>query len=272
MQSPQIIAIVLVKNEDIYIERAVRNIVDFCDQIIITDHQSTDRTFDICRRLAEEFPKIDPRRIAHPVESTEAIAPYYGTRTWIFGVDGDEVYDPHGLKIMRGYLQEGQFDGNWCIFGNALNAISLNFGNKTASGYLAPPSRSTTKLYNFSIIDGWPGATGERLHGEGIIFKEGYHAGLRRYLHQELDWDHSYFRYVHASFLTRSSLDKVNLVKTRLNPDELTRITNEKNLVRKLAAMFKVRLAQMLRRNWKNQKYRRGPLVEKDVSAFFPDA
>jgi glycosyltransferase involved in cell wall biosynthesis len=262
----------LVRNEDVYIERAVRNIVDFCDQIIITDHQSTDRTFDICKRLADEFPKIDLRRIQRLAESSRAIAPYYGTNSWIFAVDGDEIFDPVRLKEMRIRLLNGEFSKDWNLFANTLNCVKLDLKTKRAWGYLAPPSRAGARLFNFSIIEGWPGATGERLHGEGIVFKEGYHAGLRRYLHQELDWDHSYFRYVHASFLTRSSLDKVNLVKTRLNPDELTRITNERNPVRKLAAMFKVRFDQLVRRDWKNQKYRRGPLVEKDVSAFFPNA
>lgn len=269
MKDFQIVGIMLVRNEDVFIERAIRNVIEFCDRLIITDHQSTDRTFEICERLAKEFPKIDLRRIQHLIESSDAIAPYYGTISWIFAVDGDEIFDPVGLKEMRTRLLNGEFSKDWNIFANTLNCVKLDLNVKKAWGYLAPPSRAGARLFNFSMIDGWPGATGERLHGDGILFKDGYHAGLRRYLHQEMDWDHSYFRYVHASFLTRSSLDKTNLVKTRLNPDELMRITNEKNPIRKLAAMFKVHLAQLLKRDWKNQKYRHGPLMEKDVSAFF---
>ncbi len=272
MSGIQIVGIMLVRNEDVFIERAIRNIVDFCDRIIIADHQSTDRTFEICRRLSDEFPKIDLRRIQHLAESSQAIALYYGTNTWIVAVDGDEIFDLIGLREMRTRLLKGEFSQDWNIFANTLNCIRLDLRAKKAWGYLAPPSRAGARLFNFSIIEDWPGATGERLHGEGIVFKNGYHAGLRHYLHQELDWEHSYFRYVHASFLPRSSLHKANLFKTRLNPDELSRISNETNPIRKLAAMFKVRFDQLMRRDWKNQKYRRGPLVEKDVSAFFPDA
>lgn len=259
----------LIKNEDIFVERAIHNALDFCDKIIITDHQSTDQTYDICRRLAEKHPKIDLRRIQSVRESSAAIAPYYGTNTWIFAVDGDEIFDPVGLKEMRMRLLRGEFSADWNIFANTLNCVKLDMEAKKAWGYLAPPSRAGARLFNFSVIDDWPGATGERLHGWGIVFKKGYHADLRRYLHEELDWEHSYFRYVHASFLIRSSLDRLNLVRTRLNPDEVTRVMDEKNVIRRLAALFKVRFAQLMKKDWKNQKYRRGPLVEKDVSAFF---
>ncbi len=268
MIGSQIVGIMLIKNEDVYVERAIRNVLAFCDKIIIFDHQSTDHTFEICSRLADEFPKIELRRIQSPVESAQAIEPYFGTQTWIFAVDGDEIFDPVGLQEMRRRLLNGEFSRWWNIFANTLNSIKLDQNSKKAWGHLAPPSRAGARLFNFSIIENWPGCT-ERLHGENIIFKPPYHVGLRRYLHEELSWEQSYFRYVHMSFLARSSLDKVSLVKTRLNPDELLRITIEKNLVRKLIAMFKVYLAQFTKKDWKNRKYRRGPVVEKDISAFF---
>lgn len=53
MKEIQIIGIMLVKNEDVFIERAIRNIVDFCDRIIITDHRFTDLTYKICEYLAK---------------------------------------------------------------------------------------------------------------------------------------------------------------------------------------------------------------------------
>ncbi|MCQ3935860.1 MAG: hypothetical protein DPW18_02315 [Chloroflexi bacterium] len=269
MSDYQIVGIMLVRNEDVFIERAIRNVLEFCDRIIITDHQSADRTFEICKRLADEFPKIDLRRIQHLAESSQAIAPYYGTNTWIFAVDGDEIFDPIGLREMRARLLSGGFSQDWNIFANTLNCIRLDLQVKKAWGYLAPPSRAGARLFNFSIIEDWPGATGERLHGEGIVFKNGYHAGLRRYLHQEMDWEHSYFRYVHASFLQRSSLDAKSRVKTRLNPDELLKIENTPNWLKRMWITLQIRLTQALGRDWKNLKYKRGPLVVKDVSGFF---
>lgn len=261
----------LVRNEDVFIERAIRNIVDFCDHIIITDHQSTDRTFEVCKRLADEFPKIDLRRIHAPRESAAAIEPYFGTRTWIFGVDGDEIYDPQGLKIMRTRLFEGAFSNDWCVFGNVLNVESLDRENRLAKGYLAPPCRPITKLYNFSIIENWTNCT-ERLHGEEVRFKEGFHIGLRRLLHTEISWEESYFRCLHMPFLVRSSQQREGLLRTRLNPDELLRIEGEGTKVGKALKASRLRLSQIFGFDWKHRKYRRGLLVEKDVSAFFPDA
>ncbi len=268
MQPIQIIAIMLVQNEDIYIERVIRNILDFCDKIIITDHQSTDETYNICRQMADSYSKIDLRSIESPRESARAIEPYFGTNTWIFVVDGDEIFDPFSLSKMREYLLNGNFAKDWNIFPNTLNCISLDLDTKKARGYLAPPSRSGARLYNFFMLENWADCS-ERVHGEKTVFKNNYHAGLRRYLHPELDWDNSYFRYIHTSFLTRSSLDRHHLIKTRLNPDELMRINNEKHPVKRVITTLQVRLSQMLGHDWKNRKYRRGALVEKDVSVFF---
>jgi cellulose synthase/poly-beta-1,6-N-acetylglucosamine synthase-like glycosyltransferase len=269
MSNIRIVASVLIKNEDLYIERVIRNIIDFSDEIIITDHQSMDRTFEVCRALAGEFPKIVLRRIQHLGESAEAIAPYHGTNSWLFAVDGDEIFDPTRLKQMRARLLNGEFSQDWNIFANTLHCERIDLQNKKAWGYLAPPARAGARLFNFSMIEDWQDH-GERLLGDKITFKKGYHAGLRRYLHQEQDWENSHFRYVHMSFLPRSSLDKTRLLQTRLNADEVSRIDNQKNLINKMVIAFKVRFAQVMKRDWKNQKYRRGPVVEKDVSVFFP--
>ena len=269
MQRFQIVGIVLIKNEDMYIERVIRNVVDFCDKIIITDHMSTDNTFEVCKKLSAEFPKIDLRVIEHPRESSYAISSYYGTNTWVFAVDGDEIYDPVGLRLLRNYILLGKFSYSWCVFGNVLNVIEIDAEKKIAKGYLAPPSRSVTKLYNFSIIENWLDCTNERLHGGKIIFKEGYHSGLRRYLHEELDWDASYFRCLHMAFLVRSSLDKDNMISTRLNPDELQKIQSKNGFFRRKIEVLRMLLKQLFRADWKNQKYKRGSLSVKDVSIFF---
>lgn len=268
MDKFQIVASVLICNEDKYIERVIRNIVDFCDKVIITDHQSKDRTFDICRQLAAEFPKIELHRIQKLGESSQVLTPYYGTNTWVFVVDGDEIFDPAGLQEMRSRLLAGEFSDSWNIFANTLHCTKLDLQTRKAWGHLAPPARAGARLFNFSIIDDWQDY-GERLHGDKIVFKAGYHLGLRRYLHRELDWDTSYFRYVHTSFLPRSSMDKNSLLKTRLNADEVDRINAQPNQILKLYSWLKTRFQHFRGRDWKNKKYRQGPLLEKDVSAFF---
>lgn len=268
MSDFQIVGIMLVKNEDVFIERAVRNVVEFCDKIIITDHQSTDRTFEICEHLACKFTNIDLRRIQSVHESFAAIASYAGTDTWIFGVDGDEIYDPQGLKTMLIHLLDGRFSGDWCIFGNALKVTALDLRTNMAKGYLAPPCRPASKLYNFSLIKRWANA-GERLHGENMEFKNGFNRGLRKYLHTEMIWDESYFRHLHMPFMKRSTQQKNGFIKTRLNPDEILWAGLAKGKLAGLLRLARVQASQIFGLDWKNKKYHRGPLVDKNVSVFF---
>ena len=50
---PNIIGVCLVKDEDIYIHRALTNIYGFCDRILVLDNNSTDKTRIIVESLAE---------------------------------------------------------------------------------------------------------------------------------------------------------------------------------------------------------------------------
>ena len=42
----QIVGSVLVRNEDVFVEQAIRNVAEFCDRIHAVDHVSSDRTWD----------------------------------------------------------------------------------------------------------------------------------------------------------------------------------------------------------------------------------
>ena len=253
-----------------YIERVIRNVVEFCDRLIITDHKSIDRTYEVCGLLADEFPTIELKRIDHYYQSALAIEKYHGTNTWVFGVDGDEIYDPQGLKVMRKSLLSGDYSKYWCVFGNVLNVVAFETDHSLirARGYLAPPSRSVTKLYNFSIIEDWRNCS-ERLHGEDIVFKPGFDASLRLNLHEKISWELSDFRCLHMPFMKRSSKQKQGIATTRLNPDELMNINFEKNKMLQWVNRLRLGFSQVMRTDWKNRKYGRGPLVEKDVAVFF---
>jgi glycosyltransferase involved in cell wall biosynthesis len=266
MTATQIVGIVLIKNEDLHIERVIRNIVNFCDAIIVTDHQSEDSTFEIVEKLAREFPHISVRKIDHPSESHQEIQHFAGMPTWIFVVDGDEIYDPAGLAVMREYLLAGRFDGDWNIFCSTLNCVGVDYEEKTARGYLAPPSRAGARLFNFSLIESWTDCP-ERVHGGNIKFKPGFHSGLRHCLHNEQPWEKAYFRCVHLAFVRRSSSQKPIDGKRRLNPGEIEERKKTKNW-RHFLCHIKILIKHWIGIDWKNQKYRRGELVEKDISAF----
>ena len=116
MSDSRIIGIVLVKNEDLFIEPVLSNIVEFCDLIIVADNISTDATSEIVQGLAARHDKIEYHRIDDIAISHELIKSYAGRKTWIFGVDGDEIYDPAGLAAFRKVLLAGNYDHSWMVF------------------------------------------------------------------------------------------------------------------------------------------------------------
>jgi glycosyltransferase involved in cell wall biosynthesis len=264
MSTPQIVGVVLIRNEDLFIESVVRNILDFCDRIHVADHQSTDGTPAILRRLAAEYPKIEYRVVDHTSESHDMIAGYAGTPTWVMGVDGDEVYDPERLARLRQELFAGKYDGTFKMLGNVLNIRSLDRGRQRARGYLAPPCRSVVKLYNFNAIEAWPSPCPERLHGGVITYRPGYGEHSVRALHNELDWDQTPLRCLHFCFTHRSSLD--------LRRGEKVRIRKGVGETKHWGFNLRSWLLSLVGREdipyFKRQYYMRGPLVEMDVRAF----
>lgn len=260
---PRIIGIVLARNEDLFVARAVRNAAGFCDEWILCDHGSTDRTAAVFSELASEFSNARVHQISHPRESHDLLKPFCETSTWVFGVDGDEIYDPAGLRRLRERILSGEFANHWMLLGNVLHVTALAEDRMTATGHLSPPCRSMTKLYNFVAIESWEGNCVERLHGGTPVFREGFSANLRRNLHEEMDWDASDFRCLHLCFLPRSSRKdhrgaRLNIMETHGAP----RLRRWMNAVR-------ARCGFLSSTSWKEQKYMRGPEVTVDARPFF---
>lgn len=265
-----IVGIALIRNEDLCIGRVVANIAGFCDRIIIADHQSSDNTPTVVAGLAREYPHIEVHSIAQPSDSHELIRDLAGTPTWVFGVDGDEIYDPAGLKNLRAGLLAGQFDNSWLVFGNVLNCVELSKETGLATGYLAPPCRSMTKLYNFNLIDAWDGPCTQRLHGGAPQFRAGFDANLRRKLHTEYRWEESPFRCLHLCWLPRSSGEPLRAkgdIVARRNVTEL----GNRGLFQRLAEKIVASPGASFASKWKRDKYMRGDKVTKDIHPFFVD-
>jgi glycosyltransferase involved in cell wall biosynthesis len=265
LSAPRIVGIALVRNEDVFVETVVRNVADFCDEIHVADHGSTDGTPELLHALAGELPKIHWKSIRHPAESHALIQHLAGSLTWIFGVDGDEIYEPDRLARLRQKILSGDFDAHWMLLGNVLHVTKLAEDRRTASGYLAPPCRSMTKLYNFNAIESWDGYTPERLHGGKVRFRAGFAPGDRRRLHDEVTWDEADFRCLHLCFLKRSSIDSEGAY--RRNIIETFGPTRLHTLWYGLAGMLGFRKSAQ----WKRARYMRGPEATVPVKTFFPD-
>ncbi len=260
--TPNIVGIMLVRNEDIFLRRAALNILDFCDRVIIADHQSQDGTPEVCEDLARTSPKFEVHRIREPRESHEMLVPLANTNTWVFGVDGDEIYDPAGLASVRARIHAGEWRKWWVVFGNVLNCDKLDETSRTASGWLAPPCRSMTKLYNFAAVESLDPATKHRLHGRHDVFNPGWHpVEARNELYKTTPWEFAELRCLHTCWMPRSSMDAA---PSRRNVTESLGIRNR---LRALAARLLGRTAAS---DYKQEKYRRGEYATVDATPFLP--
>lgn len=259
----EVVGIMLVRNEDLFLHRAASNIASFCDKILIAENGSKDGTWEIASQLARDFPHIAAHQIRDARESVEMLQPYAGTDTWVFGVDGDEIYDVGGLQTTRQVLEAGTWDDWWVIFGNVLNCVDLDPGAKKASGFLAPPCRSMTKLYHFGHITSVDHAATQRLLGHHT-FAPGRSESRRFDLYKEITWEQAHFRCLHTCFLPRSSMDAQAV--PRENITERGKLS-ARLWLRRIGAWLTGRQPTS---SWKMEKYHRGPKVTVDASPFLP--
>jgi Glycosyl transferase family 2 len=272
--SRQIVGSVLVRNEDVFVERAIRNVAGFCDRIHAVDHVSNDRTWGILRSLAGEVDHLDVRRSRDSADAHRLLAPYAGTDTWVIGVDGDELYDPDGLERLRAALLAGAHADVFRLKAHVLNCDELDEAAGTASGWLAPPSRPVTKLFNFGAVESWRHSP-DPLQGGDVVFRDGFHWESRRDLADEATWQMDPLRCLHLCFLRRSTLEPDDRRGGRTNLDESREfdrgaLGRMKRLVRRPQPA--PRVAQLARagKNWKREWYARGERVTVDASPFLP--
>jgi hypothetical protein len=266
----QLIGVFLVHNEDVFLERAVRNVADACDRILALDHLSTDGTSDLLRDLERELDHLEVRRSADAGDSHRMIEGYAGTATWVLGVDGDELYDPSALCRLKVLLADGAFTDAFHLKGHVLNCVELDEAEGKASGYLAPPSRPATKLFNLEAVDSWRGCL-ERLHGGDASFRPGYGWDSLRYVSEGTNWDSDPLRMLHTCFLRRSSADRDDTVRLGLPETGAWRrgATGVFDRLRRRRHLDP-RIKEYVKRgsSWKQEWYARGPLVTIDARAF----
>jgi hypothetical protein len=268
----QVAGVVLVHNEDVFVEQAVRNVAAFCDRIYAVDHLSADRTPEILRRLTLELDHMTVERSSDAGDSHRAIEGYAGTSTWVLGVDGDELYDPTALVRLRDDLEAGAHADVFRLKGHVLNCDDLDEVQGLASGYLAPPSRPVTKLFNMGAVETWTGCL-ERLHDGMAVFRSGFGWDSLRYLSGETDWNSDPLRMVHTCFLPRSSQDDGDQPSVRLGLPEtgawrrgpggfLHRQRRRRHLDPRVKEYIRAGSS------WKQEWYARGPRVTVDARPF----
>ena len=246
-ESWKIVGIVLVRNEDLYISRVLHNALPFCDTWIVLDNYSTDNTYSKLEDFIDLHPDFHLYRINDVVQSHSYIESYANTKTWIFALDGDELYDATGLSTLRAELLKNKWSQYWKVYGHVMHCKNIDFKNQFAKGYMSPPSRSMTKLYNFSLIKSWSNCS-ERLHEGNLVFLDSANEQTMEY-NLTTTWEQSIFRCLHLAFIKRSS--QVIHLYSRLIPNE---VKQSKLFLGKIKNVFKV----ILKKDWKHKHYAKG--------------
>lgn len=266
----QIVGSVLVRNEDVFVEEAVRNVARFCDRIHAVDHVSDDETWEILQSLARELDHLDVHRSRHSGDAHRLLEPYAGTPTWVLGVDGDELYDPEALARLRDDLCAGAHADVFRLKAHVLNCDALDRDAGTASGWMAPPSRPVTKLFNFGAVESWTDSPDPMQSGV-VVFKPGYHWESRRDLAVGATWEGDPLRCLHLCFLRRSSRDTD--ASTRRNLDETRQFDRGlggalKRLVRTPQPAAHIQELERRGKDWKREWYARGERTTVDARPF----
>ena len=206
----QIVGIVLVRNEDVFVERAVRNVAAFL------------------RPHPRRRPRLDRPHLGHPAQRSRA-----SSTTWTCGdratrrartaclrrtqapIPGFSASTATSSTIRRGWracgadLLEGAHADVFRMKAHVLNCDELDVDRGRASGWLAPPSRPVTKLFNFAVLDSWTESP-DPLQAGNAVFKPGQHWESRRDLADSTTWETDPLRLLHLCFLPRSSVDSAD--------------------------------------------------------------
>lgn len=258
----------MVRDEDVWVDHAVRNVIDSVDVMILADHESRDATPAILRQIVHDFPdKAAYHRIERAGDANNLLRPYVGQPAWVLGVDGDDVYEPRGLALLKAALVRGDYDDWYSVKGHSLHCAEPDLERMEATGYLAPPARTVTKLFNFGAIERWSGDAHEHFYGGSKTFRDGYADNTIRHLENESGWDASPFRLLHVCFARRSSLQPAHLVARR-SVNEHESDTRGRRIRARLGEL----VGRPMDSHWKLDRYRRGEPVTCDVSTFLAGA
>ena len=262
----KILGIYLAKNEEFFTAWSLMNVVDFCDSILVLDNRSTDRTQQIARNIANKRGSIEIVEVSNANDTQKFLKPYFGTDTWVFGVDGDEIHDPTALLHLKSRIEAGDFKKYWALSSRYCHVTQFNIGKSICWGYTQPESKANVKLYNFNAIDNWISRwrKRERLHGPGRKFRPGFSEKSIYSFSTVGTWDDSQFRCLHLCFYPRSPIEyetqqQLSESFNRNNPAESRPL---RRFTRSIAQL------KSKRDDYKTKRYALGPLRQFNISAF----
>ena len=111
-------------NEEKNLERTLKSVQDFADEIVIVDSGSTDKTEEIAKKFGAKF--VYQQWLGYGPQRNRAIE--LSTSDWILNIDADEEISPelaNKIKGIRAALAHNEFTAKLSRLHNDANIIAL---------------------------------------------------------------------------------------------------------------------------------------------------
>ncbi len=164
-------AVIITKNEEQVIEKALQS-VSFCDEIVVVDNSSTDKTVEIAKKNNAKVFSFTSSDFA----KSRNYALEHVTSDWILYVDADERVTTQLAESIKNIISE---DSNY-------SAFIIKRKNFYLGKYLWPKVELLERLFKKSKLKGWYGVLHESPKVDGKIgILDGY---LEHYTHRDLSF------------------------------------------------------------------------------------
>lgn len=120
----KITAIVLTHNDEERIVDCLENL-SFCDELVIIDDKSTDRTVEICKQFTD---KVYTRALSNNFASQRNYALNFVTNEWVLFVDSDELVSKELSKEIISAMSSSQVNGYYIKRIDKMWGKTMHFG------------------------------------------------------------------------------------------------------------------------------------------------
>lgn len=192
----------LVKNEENFVWFAINSVIDHVDEVMVWDHGSMDKTVEIIKTIKSL--KIKFKQVKGEVSELRQKMLEETNSDWIFVLDGDEIWPDSVIKNLVFNIKDSISKFEVIIVANRMLVGDIfHYQEEVAGRYKIA---KWSGHYNIRAIKKTSG-----LHIEGIYPNEAYVTKDGIKVQDLSDAKKLIFfddRYLHASFLKRSSKDR----------------------------------------------------------------
>jgi glycosyltransferase involved in cell wall biosynthesis len=202
MKKQSLTVIILTKNEEVHIARAINSIISIASDIFVIDSYSSDSTVKISKKLGA---KVYCHKFINQAKQMQWVLDNIKIKTdWVMRLDADEVISPKLAQEISSKLPSTSHD----TYGIILKRKHV-FMNKT----ICFGGRGSLKILR--IWRNGFGCVEQKLMDEHIFIKRGTYA---MYKNSFLDWnlkDLSFFIDKHNEYATREAVEQIILKRNK---------------------------------------------------------